>query len=450
MPKKILSIACSAVPSILILLVRPLGLTLPQAIILSAMSLIIIWWVTGLVDRTISAIILLAVFCLSGQAPLVKVFSFPLSENFWLIVFSFLFSQGIANSGLADKLLLPILSRRVNNVGRLLVSMLLLIFAMIFIIPQPFSRVIIISIIYSRYFDKLKLDAELKAILMFGIYAFSISMNMLFIRGDIILNNALLAIGGIDMSEAVWMKYMTVPSLVYTLLGTGLFYLVFRKQLHRFPTVVIHEDTKAAPLSKREKVTIVFLGLVILAWALEDVHGISGTIIVIVGTALMIPFGLLQVPKDLKSVNVKLLIFLTAAFSIGGVMKASGTAAVLFQPFTTLFESQFSLRYAVLVLLSAMTLHMILGSNVTTLSVVVPALFTVAAIAQIEVLIFLIYIAVCAHYLLPFHSVIMLLGEGNGYYSGKQIIRYGLPATVLIILSALTLYLGWWKLLGIL
>lgn len=447
MKRKLIPLLASvALPALLIPL-RPLGLSPIQAVILAAILCAVIWWVTGLVERTLTSILLLAVICLSGQVPAQTVFSFPLSENFWLILFSFLFSQGIANSGLPDKLVLPLLERWANSGRRLLLSMLVLPLVMILIIPQPFSRVIILSLLYERYFDRLDLPEAIRRPLMFGVYAFSIGVNMMFLRGDIILNGALLSISGVSLSEGEWIRYMALPSLILVLALAALFGLVFRDALRQFPRG--GTPVSRSPLTSAERVRLVFLAVVLLLWAVEDLHGISGTYIVIAATALMLPLGMLRLRTDLKSINVKLMVFLTAAFSIGGSLKACGAADRLFSPFAALLPQSFSLRYAVVVMVAAMALHMLLGSNVTTLSVVVPALMSISVIPQVNVLLFLIYISACGHYLLPFHSVLLLLGEGKSYFSSKEILRFGLPATLVLVGAVFLLYLPWWRLLGL-
>lgn len=62
----------------LILLLRPLGFTLQQSVILAALVLTILWWVTGVVERTAASLFLLAAFLLCSGAPIQTVFSFPL------------------------------------------------------------------------------------------------------------------------------------------------------------------------------------------------------------------------------------------------------------------------------------------------------------------------------------------------------------------------------------
>jgi len=450
--KKPLSLLLTLLPPLLILLLRPFGMDWLQGGILAALILTIFWWVSGVVERTLASSFLLLVFLLFSGAPVRSIFTFPLSENFLMIVFSFLFSQGISNSGLTGKLLQPLLGRFARTPLRLLLSMVLSAFVMIFIIPQPFSRIIILSSIYASYFDTLECvqrEKALKPILMAALFILSVLTNMLLLRGDIILNNALLTMGGISMSEGAWMRYMTVPTAAFLSLATALFYLLFRKELTQYSGGVAGQQETLSLTSWEKKYLILILAVVVF-WAVEDLHGVSGTVTVAVGTALMFAVGLLRLP-DCKSVNVKLLVFLTAAFAIGGVLKACGVADILFSRFMVLFPSSFSWRYAVVVLLTAMLLHMVLGSNVTTMSVVVPGLMTIGAgVAPPVPLLLLIYIAVCGHFLLPFHHVVLLLGEGKGYYGSKHLARFGIPLTALMFLSALLLYMGWWSALSLL
>jgi di/tricarboxylate transporter len=97
--RRALRLAATLILPALLLAVRPLDMSVRQGGVLAALVLVITWWVTGVVERTAASLVLLAVFLLIGGAPARTVFSFPLSQNFLMIVFSFLFSQGISNSG---------------------------------------------------------------------------------------------------------------------------------------------------------------------------------------------------------------------------------------------------------------------------------------------------------------------------------------------------------------
>jgi len=448
--ENLLKVLLSLIIPTVILLWKPLGISFVQSAVLGALLLVITWWTTGIVDKTCASLFLLAVFLIFGTTPIEKVFQFPLSETFVMIVFSFLFSQGIANSKLADKLLQPLLFRFANSLWKLLLSVFLIQVVMIFVIPQPFSRVIIISLILTEYFNRISLNGRTKDVLLFWLYASSIHINMFLLRGDIILNNALLSIAGHPMGEVTWMQYMLVPSFLFYLLSAAGFLLVFRKDLKQFGIEGVQKAILPQKLDKKEAGQLILIAAVVVAWATESIHGISGTIIVIIGSLAMFLIGLLG-KKDLKTVNIRLLIFLTAAFSIGAVLKTSGVSDVLFSRFVTLFPAEFSYYYVFLILVTAVVLHMFLGSNVTTMSVVVPGLLVIGSgIVKQEIMMFLIYVAVCAHFVIPFHNVILLIGDGNKHYKAETMLKFAPALTVAVILSIFLIYMNWWRFAGLL
>jgi len=445
-PRRVLLLALSLIPSALLLSFRPLGMSFRQAAVAAALVLTVIWWVSKLVDRTVASVFLLLAFCLVGNTPLRTVFSFPLSETFVLIVFSFLFSEGVKNSGLLDKLLLPLLCRWATGVGRVLLSFLLVNLVMIFVIPQPFSRIILAAMIYDRFLRRAGVEERPRQLLMFSLHMTAIFVNMCFLRGDLILNNAMLSISGAPYAEADWMRAMALPALVLAAAGLVVFRLAFHRELGKFPPI---PPVEKSSWSNTEKRNLVFLLAVILFWATEDLHGVSGTITVCAGTLLMVPLKLLGV-KDLRCVDVKLLVFLTAAFSIGGVMKASGTANVIFSQFTALFPAVFSGWYLLIVVAVCMVMHLVLGSSITTMSVVIPSLMVISAdVAPLPMLLFSIYIVSSGHCLLPFHNVITMIGEGRGYFLSRDMTRYGAVMTAPILLMVLFVFYGWWRLIGL-
>ena len=245
------------------------------------------------------------------------------------------------------------------------------------------------------------------------------------------------------------MRYMTLPTAIYFLLAVGLFRFQFRRELAGYVNTEV-QPAAGVQLSQRERICLALILLVVVLWALEEVHGVSSLAVAIGGTAVMFPAGLLRL-RDLRSVNVRLMVFLTAAFSIGGVLKETGVADIIFSRLVCLFPKEFSLAYAAVTLVISMALHMILGSNVTTMSVVAPGLMAAGAgIAPPVAMMFLIYIGVCGHFLLPFHNVILLLGEGDGCYSSRYMLRFGIPLTGLTLLSGVFLYMGWWQISGLL
>jgi di/tricarboxylate transporter len=62
----------------------------------------------------------------------------------------------------------------------------------------------------------------------------------------------------------------------------------------------------------------------------------------------------------------------------------------------------------------------------------------------------LVYTAVALHYVFPFHHVVILLGQGEtGGYSTRQVIKYGLPLTIVVLIIIVLVDVTWWKLIGL-
>lgn len=98
-----------------------------------------------------------------------------------------------------------------------------------------------------------------------------------------------------------------------------------------------------------------------------------------------------------------------------------------------------------------MALHMLLGSSITTLSIVIPLLIQLTeGIINPIVLSLLVYVAINIHFILPFHNITIMVGAGNNYYSNKTSIRYGIVLTLLVFVVIFGFYIPWWKFLNLL
>lgn len=98
-----------------------------------------------------------------------------------------------------------------------------------------------------------------------------------------------------------------------------------------------------------------------------------------------------------------------------------------------------------------MLIHMILGSNTTTLSVVVPGLMILCSSAiEPQLIVFITIISVSFHTILPFHSVPMMIGTSNDYFPASYVTKMGIPLTIFVYGVILLVYLPYWTMMGLL
>ena len=224
-------LAISFIAPLLILLIHPFGMNLNQSITVAALVLVVTWWSTGWVNKIIATCVLLLCFVLfSGASPKV-VFTFLLSENFPMIALTYLFSQGITNSGLIEKVIQPFLGRHANSPHKILLSIIIVFVLTVYLVPQPLARLIIVASLFDKYMKNTDISSPARRVLMFGCFLFYALVNMLCISADLMLNTSSLAFAGLTMNDEQWMKNMAVPVVIYGALIFGLFSLVFRKEL---------------------------------------------------------------------------------------------------------------------------------------------------------------------------------------------------------------------------
>lgn len=446
------SVLTAAVAAV-ILLLKPFGLDLRQAAVLAAIIAVIICWTLELCNKTLASAVLVGILLLLNCAPPEKVLSFPLSATFPMILLCYLFSRGISNSGIAKQLIDPLLSKCANTPLRILLLMILTLALTIRVIPQPLVRLIMLSEIFASFLGRTDAKEDTRQILLFSLYEFYIIVNAGALNADIILNTSAVSFAGLDMDASAWLRYMLLPTAVYCGLTLGVLCLMFRRQLIGVKIRPLPGENAAGDgvrLNRRQLQLLLIVAATIVLWVTKPLHGVSENVISLASVALMAALGWLS-PRDLNSIDVSTLVFLTAANAIGSAMTGSGTAQKLLSGLGGAFPAEFSVRYVLILILVSMALHFLLGSNTTALSVAIPGLALVCGdTVSLEVLTLTAYMSLIPHHLLPFHCIGMAIGVGNGYFKADLIFKVGLVMMALIFAAIFGIYMPWWRIIGLL
>ncbi len=454
LPEKIcgkwfLEMAASLVFPLGVLLCRPAGMTFRQSAVAAGVLLVVIWWSCGIVKKIPASLFLLLLFGLASRTGYRTVLAFPLSETFPMLIITYLFSQAISNSGLVDRVFQPVLLRLVHTPCECVAAIVLLFYLTMYVIPQPLARLIIVATVFEHFFRKTTLPESTRRVLMYGVFLLYAVVNMSAKDADMIMNHVAAGFSEVPISNGMWVYYMFLPTVVYCVLVSIMFILLFRKELLGIRLEPVQKEEETILTGKQKAAMAVILATVVL-WMTEGIHGINSTWITIVAVALLFGIGILH-REDWKAIDVTTLVFLTAAFSIGGVMQACGAADKVFGLLTGIFPKEFSIGYLLMMVMVSMALHMILGSNTTTLSVVVPGMIILCGqVVSSPVIVFTAVFSVSFHALLPFHSVAMMIGSSNGYFPAGYVTKTGIFSTILVYLAAVCVYFPYWKMTGLL
>jgi sodium-dependent dicarboxylate transporter 2/3/5 len=429
-----------------VILIRPLGFSMNQAVITGFLFMILLWWSTNWVRQEISSVLLIVIFIFFGKTSLAEVFYFPRSDSFIMVACSYLISQGIVNSGAAHYLSARVLNRFCTNARQLALLSYLLCTILIFFIPHPFPRVIMLSSLYIIFLQNQQISEESRSVLLFSIASAATVTALMFLSGDIMANYAALGFGNVSISHFDWIKYMTLPGIAATILAAFTFIYAFRKSLKAEFTAPVNSAAYTPDCKK----AIVIMSLMTAFWLSEKWSGIPSAFVIIAGVVLMLHTGLLS-RNDFKAINIKVLLFLTAQFSIGKVLVGSGTAEIFRKSLSAFFPDGNSACLIPFIIFLIMCLHMLLGSLITTLSISIPMLVILTSgTFPPEFIVLLACVCTYYHVLLPFHQVTVVIGFANQYYKTRHVLILGVYLTVLTVLCTFFIYIPWWRVTGLL
>ncbi len=455
----LLKMALSLVAPLLILIFRPLGMNFAQSATAAGVLLVIIWWTTNLVKKVPASLFLLLWFCLVSGAPAKTIFSFPTGETFLMLIATYLFSQAISNCGLVDRVLLPLLLRFVRTPLRCMLAAIISFCVTMYVIPQPLARLVLVAVVFDSFLRRTTVPDSARSVLMFAVFVFYTVVNVACKDADLILNYAAVNAAGIPISNGAWTVAMAVPTVACTAVVLLLMCLIFRKELRGVAISLAPGAAQPPAGFRREELPPVFVILAtVLLWMTSGLWGRGivlfgylsvNTLITLLSVAVLFAMRTLG-KRDFSAIDAVTLIFLSAAFAIGGVMKACGAADVIFSRFRSIFPEQFSVGYLLILMLVGILLHMVLGSNTTTLSVIVPGLVLLCGgVMPPETVVYASVVSVAFHAILPFHAVPHMIGTSNGYYPAAHVTRFGAALTPLLFLICAFIYLPWWRLIGL-
>lgn len=441
--------------AILVFAINPFGLDLNQGIVFSSLVFVIGMWATNGMNKDLACLILIVAFMVFGKTKPLEVINFLWSDTIFLIVTTNLLSIGIMKTGIIDRFWGGMLKRAGDSIVKLLLIPFIFGIVLIFVIPQAFARVIILGTIYNSIIVA-KNEEETKAkkaIIFAGFMAITVTY-MMFINGDIVLNQSAVNFSGQPVIEILnfgyWARLMALPTLLTSLIVIFVLYYAFKEDLKFFHKDMIKDFSKDIEISKSTRNFNLLLMLVVIGfWMTEGfLHDIPSYIPALLAVILMFANRTL-VKKDISSINPHFLLFLTAAFSIGKVLGQAGITEKIFLVLEGIIPASDSSFYLITIAVVTMALHILIGSSVATMSVVLPIFIPMAINSGINpvFITLLVYIMVNIHFFMPYHHATLMIGAADGYYDSSHMIKMGSIMTILALLIVQFIYIPWWNIM---
>ena len=458
MNKKIISFIAGIAVAVVVMLLPLNGLEPAGQKCLALSLMTVVWWATNIAQSGFVGGAYLALLIICNVATPDLVFkAWYGSSTMWLVIGAYMIAGAVKDSGLGERIAYAFVKKFVRSYNGILISIFVLTFIMSVLIPHPWPRAFLIMSVMAVVIKSAKIPKEDAVKIGFTVFAASVPVSLIFLTGDSVINPLAASYAeGVSVGWLTWFKYMGVPAIVASVITLLLIIVLFKPSQ---PVTINLEEIEQkqkelGPLTTIEKRTAIWLVIAIVLWMTDSIHGINvGWVTLIVAMCMSLPgIGEVLTVKSWSQVPVHVLVFLTSAMAIGTVGGATGMNAWLAD---TILPSKLPSNLfliALLIAVVAMIVHMFMGSVIAVMGVVIPSLLIATeslGVPPIAVAL-LVYMAIAAHYILPFHHLNMLVGQGeeNGMYTQKETIKLGVPLTVVVFILVIVEVL-WWKVIGL-
>lgn len=215
----------------------------------------------------------------------------------------------------------------------------------------------------------------------------------------------------------------------------------------------VNTDYDKTPFSIREKYALVLVGITILLWLSEPVHGLDiAFVTILMGLIMMLPhFNLISWKEGLSSVSWSLIFFVAGAAALGKLLVDYGVTDyfqhILMNVFSGLNVTSELLILLIIILISVLS-HILITSHTTRAVVLIPVFILLAESfnlnTQAAVFIALLGMNFCVTLPVSSKALLIFYESDDRPFDTRELMRTSMILLpVYIVLMILTYYMYW-------
>lgn len=434
----------------------------------------VLWTLTSITAAYVALACVLLIVALGGTSQ-ESLFDSLASDVIWLMIGAFVLGGAMRACGLADRLTATAL-RRPRTVGGAFWMVTVVLMPLSVVIPSTSGRAAVVLPLFKSLSDLFndRVITRALALLMPTIILVTTMATVIGAASHLIAIDLLDQVTGETISFAQWALWGVPFGIVIALMSCFVVTRMFldrERRSRQLPQLqenhvqtMPESDSSPNPASRSlrftrdERFTSVVLGIMIILWLTQSLHGLEIATVTILGAVVLAAphFGVLTWKQGVASVSWNLIIFVGAALALGGALIDSGAGEWIIGSLFSLggIDSS-SPSIVVLLFITVLTLtsHLYLTSHTVRAVALVPPLLYMATSMDLNptAVIFLATVGMDFSLTLPVSSkAILLFHEAEvETFTSAQLMR--LSAVLLIIHAALMVifYYGYWQWAGL-
>jgi len=378
-----------------------------------------------------------------------------------IIISGFIFAAAMDVSGLAKRLALKVVSAVGANPRYILLSVALANLLIAPLSPSTTAKAVImlpICIGLIQAFNAKKGSAYAASVMLMCMAANNICSTA-FLTATVPnpISASYMIDAGLKLSWTEWFVMafpLTVVLLIAAWLLIGVMFKFDMKQSKKTLQNIIKMKKKLGPMKREEKIVAILFSIALFLWITDKYNPYNaGLISLILSLFLFLPMvGIFKNKKFGGMLPWDSLFVFAAAMYLAKVIEQTKALTPVVR--LVLERTGISLPTTVLVILvvsSGVLLHVFFTSTTVYATVIMPVVIAIASIygMSIGLLALPVAFSVPLALILPVSTIPNIIFYSEGYFSIKQMIKYGIVLSIISIILIMLFGIPYWKFIGL-
>jgi len=423
----------------------------------------ILLWALEVIPFGLTAMLTAVVLMWLKAVPTAIIFSGFASPAVFLVISGMMMAAAVNETPLGKRMTYNILARTGGSTRGIILGLILILQIQAFIIPATAVRVALLLPLALYLIELLEArpGSNLRRLILLAVaFGGNISGTAVLPSaiGNIITVELIYTYLGRQISYTDWLLY-TLPLWIMIIPAVWLVLLkVYPPEKDSFPHLGEAMNQKIVELGlvgPAEKRCIAILGLTVVLWLLEPLHGLHPTIPAMLAVVLLTLPGLGVTSFDkVVQINYHTVLVLGITLSLGNALNQTGAITYLGNLMNTdwvISVLQNPLWAVGAVVIATQIYHLAVTNVATTVVTFIPIVITLAMSAGVDPapLAFAAGLTSLFGFLLIVETLPNMLAHSTGLISQREFLIPGFWATIAVICCTLLVAATWWKWLGL-